>query len=185
VTRQVADMVEFEEGSYDLVQVKGGRLPTPEDFGYLGHAVTTACWRAYRMAYAVEDGKLRLKGMEVDRCAPSGPRDLRAERVDPWQPSGSPFRFRGVAFSVFGARDTSRFVFHDFDVRLTGTLLLGRGDECRQLSAHGFEEWDLFDDYVELSLDQGVVTNVRRVGCAEYRATRSLRPPDANEGGRL
>lgn len=61
---QIPDIVRFENQTWDLIEVHGEGLFEPSQYSLpvvMVSTVSTICWRGYRCAYVVENGKLMGK----------------------------------------------------------------------------------------------------------------------------
>lgn len=67
MSTQILDTVHYQQSNYEIIEVKGKGLPTPQDFGMKADELSTACYRGYFMEYICRNGRLTLTGMTV--CA--------------------------------------------------------------------------------------------------------------------
>jgi hypothetical protein len=65
MTIQVPDTIDLDGTRHDLAGIDGHGLWRPADAGLPVVMASTACWRGYVCAYAVESGRLLLEGIEA------------------------------------------------------------------------------------------------------------------------
>jgi hypothetical protein len=65
MTRQIVDLVVYEDQKREPLGISGTGLPHPKDFGLNPIPMGTACWRGFYCEYAIRQNHLRLTHLVV------------------------------------------------------------------------------------------------------------------------
>jgi hypothetical protein len=153
MTAQIADSMLLDGTLYSIIGLRGGELPSPEDYGLQPVMIHTACWRGWYATYAVEDDWLVLSMLTVND------RDGNYPPLDGIMPE---HRSSGGEAFYEGLHIRTAF---------TGRMLLGADFIQRYYVHMGFQDPWGFEKLAGLHVEAGRVVRVvdRSAHAAEAR----------------
>ncbi|MCB9457274.1 MAG: hypothetical protein H6671_14915 [Anaerolineaceae bacterium] len=140
MTAQITDKVVYQGESYQIIGVKGGDLPKPEDFEMRPQMMSTACYRGFFTQYICEGSRIFLAELTV--------------RTSEYKP------VNGVVAQIGGTFSAGQYFDVDMPLTFSGGLLIAKDFISARYVHMGFQKPTSFQTVLELLIENGRIVDV-------------------------